>query len=129
MPDDVSPPSAEDALSVAFATRVTAVLSTFLGRLEGSSSGETFDPQSAVQMRWRQLGGSQESAELVSSLDRNVPEVAGRIGASTLPAASVASAAIDVITMLLDDSVTAADRPARLSGLGLRLAMEMDRTA
>lgn len=115
-------------LSVASADRVTGLLSIFLGRLDRPLGTETFDPKQGVEMRWRELTGAPPSGKLVRLLEKKAPGLRETVLTAPLPGAGAAAAAIDVISALHDDSGDDLEGLSRISGLALRVAMEMDGT-
>jgi hypothetical protein len=126
---DGSAPSRDAALAVAFADRVTAVLSIFLGRLDSPFGTDTFDPGQGIQLRWRQLNGMTQPPDLQRLLEAQLPRTRDRIRSSGRPGASAAAAAVEVILVLLDDSVGDVLRCAAVAESAVRVATEMDRVA
>ncbi|MBU2670379.1 hypothetical protein KOI35_43445 [Actinoplanes bogorensis] len=124
------PTSTRDlALAVVFATRVTSGIDIFLGRLDRPYVTDTFDPGQGVELKWRELDGMTQPDDLARALRSELPLTRQRIQASNRPGASVAATAIDVIAVLLDDSLDDRQRVAAVAGSALRVALEMDRTA
>lgn len=119
----------EAALAVAFATRVTSVLAIILGRLDGPSATDTFDPQSGVESRWGELTGLAPSNRLRRHVLVQLPAVKARILSSGSSGADASAAAIDVISILLDEKLDQMEQCCRIAGAALRVALEMDHTS
>ncbi|MFI1987698.1 Hint domain-containing protein [Actinoplanes sp. NPDC020271] len=127
-PAPTSAPSAELALTVATADRVTTGLATFLEALEKPYSTDTFNPQQAVSMKWQELNGFGAVASLVQELNTELPVTRQRIMASGRTGSLIAAAAMDVISGILDDESDELDRLSGVVGSAFKVAMEMDRS-
>ncbi len=128
--NDAGPPvGREPAISVSCATPVTSLLAIFLGWLDRPFGTDTLDPEQGVELKWRELNGMTQPDELATHLKANLPSVRERIVTSDRPGSAAAAAAIDVISILLDDSIDEVERCSRIAGQALRVALEMDRAS
>lgn len=114
---------------MAFTTRVSSLLTIFLGRLDRPFNTDTLDPKQGVELKWRELTGMTQPDDLETLLTTELPRMKDRVLASGRPGAGAAATTIDVILTLLDRSIDELERCTRIAGSALRVAIEMDRAA